>query len=722
MSNPHGDAPDQAAGTAAPTEPTPQARPGRPVTRPQEAAANPGPGQEPSTPATGPEQEGGSQRHPGRHWLRASVAAVLAAGVVTATPETAQATPVSLGTAVSFAVLARTAVNNTNLTSITGDVGVSPGSSITGFPPGTVSGAVHAGDPTAAQARTDLNSAYADVSGRAPNATVAAQLGGTTQTPGVYNSATGSFTITGTLTLDAQGDPDAVFVFQASTFTASNVSNINLLRGAQANNVFWQVSGTASLGTFCTFRGNVLAQGSVTVSGGAAVFGRLFSLNSTVTTQGTTSQPATRVTVPNDPPTTTALVSASNPSWKGAPVTFTATVQAVSGSVIPQGEVVFKDGTTIFGSDFLDSSGQAVYTTSGLDTGDHPVTAVYLGGDTFNGEQLIHFAPSKSAEVDQVVSDSLWNGLATPETSIYEDSRPVTVGVKFQASTAGTVTGVRFYKGSDNTGTHIGSLWDDSGDLLADATYTGESASGWQQVDFDPPVAIAAGTTYIAAYHTDTGYYSTTRPYFTTAYTNGFLTALADGTDGGNGVYNYGAGNTFPTNSFQSTNYWVDPVFAPSDSIWDEIATPDSESQDSQPITLGVKFQSSTAGTVTGVRFYKGPDNTGTHIGSLWDDTGDLLADATYTGESASGWQQVLFDPPVAISAGTTYIAAYHSASGFYSTTRPYFTSAHTNGPLTALADGTDGGNGVYGYGASSTFPTNSYQSTNYWVDVIFHA
>ncbi|GHH64146.1 hypothetical protein GCM10017673_06310 [Streptosporangium violaceochromogenes] len=657
-----------------------------------------------------------------RPHLKALAAVLLAMGIVTTVPGTADAAPVSIGTAAPFGVLGGTSVSNTNSTTVTGDLGVSPGSTVTGFPPGTVTGTVHANDATATQAKSDLTSAYNDVSGRTPDATLATQLGGTTRNPGVYNSTTGPFTMTGTLTLDAQGDPDAVFVFQATSLTTSNVANVALLRGAQADNVFWQVSGTATLGTSSTFRGNVLAQGAVTVSTGAAVFGRVFSLGSSVTTQGTASLPFTRVTVPNDPPTTTTLASSSNPSWKGAPVTFTATVAANSGSVVPAGEVVFKDGSTALGSDFLDPSGEATLTISSLSRGQHPITAVYLGGDTFNGEQLIHFAPSTSSVLNQNVSDSLWSATDTPDTASHNDGDAVTLGVKFRSSTAGTVTGIRFYKGSGNTGTHIGALWNNLGQSLGTVTFTGETSSGWQQATFATPIPITANTTYTASYFAPSGNYSITRPYFTSARTNGPLTALADGTDGGNGVYTYGASNTLPTSTYQASNYWVDVVFAPSDSLWDRAATPDvAANGDTDAITLGVKFRSSTAGTVTGIRFYKGSGNTGTHIGALWNNLGQSLGTVTFTGETSSGWQQADFATPIPITANTTYTASYFAPAGRYSLTRPYFTSAYTNGPLTALADGAGGGNGVYTYGASSTFPTSNFQASNYWVDVVFY-
>ncbi|MFI6796252.1 ice-binding family protein [Streptosporangium canum] len=506
-------------------------------------------------------------RSVGRSWLVALLTAVLSMGVVIGTPHSANAdpAPVSLGDAASFGVLAGSAVTNTNLTAITGDLGVSPGSSVSGFPPGTVSGAVHAGDATASGAKADLVAAYNDITGRTPVVTIPTELGGTTRTTGIYNSASGAFGITGTLTLDAEGEPDAVFIFKASALSAANVSNINLVNGAQEDNVFWQVSGSATLGTFSTFRGNILALTSVMVGSGATLYGRAFALNNTVTLQGTSNPPATRVSVPNDPPTTTTLTTSANPSQRGQPVTFTAVVSPVTGSLVPQGQVVFKDGPTIIGSGWHDNSDPATFTTSSLAAGQHSITAVYLGGDTHDGEAIVHFAPSRSPELIQTVRTSLWDNSAVPAIQSHLDPKASTAGVKFRATTAGTVTGVRFYKGSQNTGTHVGGLWTSSGQLLASAAFTNETASGWQQVNFPTPVSINADTTYVASYHSTSGFYSVTRPYFTTQYTNNPLLALANGAEGGNGVYKYGPTNAFPTDAYQSSNYWVDVVFTPSD-------------------------------------------------------------------------------------------------------------------------------------------------------------
>jgi hypothetical protein len=131
--------------------------------------------------------------------------------------------------------------------------------------------------------------------------------------------------------------------------------------------------------------------------------------------------------------------------------------------------------------------------------------------------------------------------------------------VRFQASSSGKIIGVRFYKYSDNTGAHTGSLWTATGTLLATGTFSGESASGWQELDFSTPVQITAGTTYVASYHTDTGHYAATLQGLASAVTNGPLTALAGG-----GVYAYGSSNTFPSNTYNSANYWVDVVYSQS--------------------------------------------------------------------------------------------------------------------------------------------------------------
>jgi hypothetical protein len=191
--------------------------------------------------------------------------------------------PVPLGTAASFAVLAGSTITNTGPTTISGDLGLSPGTSVTGFPPGQVNGTIHATDRVALQAQADLTAAYDNAAARPVSATIPVELGGTTQTPGVYDSAAGTFGITGTLTLNAQGHPNAVFIFKAaSTLITAAASNVSLINGAQASNVFWVVGSSATLGAGSTLEGNVLALTSITVTTGTTINGRALARNGAV--------------------------------------------------------------------------------------------------------------------------------------------------------------------------------------------------------------------------------------------------------------------------------------------------------------------------------------------------------------------------------------------------------------------------------------------------------
>jgi len=390
------------------------------------------------------------------------------------------------------------------------------------------------------------------------------------------------------------------------------------------------------------------------------------------------------------------------------------------------------------------------------------------------------------------------------------DPNPVELGVKFRSDIAGNVTGIRFYKYAGSTGSHSGSLWSSTGSLLASGTFSGESASGWQQMTFSAPVPISANTTYVASYHT-TGWCVDWSYFSGKGADNGSLHALAARVDGPNGIYMYGPGGQFPVLSSASSNYWADilftitpssptvaqPVFNrlpgtytsaqlvtlstttqsasiryTSDGITTPSATvgtlysgpitigatttikaiayaagmansatitgtftintspaaanifgnmiPSNCSADPNPVELGVKFRSDIAGKVTGIRFYKYAGSTGSHSGSLWSSTGSLLATGTFSGESASGWQQMTFSAPVPISANTTYVASYHTTG--WCVDWSYFSGKGAdNGSLHALAAGVDGPNGVYIYGPGGQFPGLSSASSNYWVDILFN-
>jgi N,N-dimethylformamidase beta subunit-like protein/uncharacterized protein DUF4082/fibronectin type III domain protein len=515
-----------------------------------------------------------------------------------------------------------------------------------------------------------------------------------------------------------------------------------------------------------------------------------------------------------------------------------------------------------------------------------------------------------SAASNAVTPQATIFDFATPSVVDSGDTSSVELGVKFRADYDGSLLGIRFYKAAANTGTHVGSLWSASGTRLAQATFTGESASGWQTVTFSSPVAITAGTTYVASYFAPSGHYSHTNQGLAAAVDNAPLHAIGDATSA-NGVYAYSSTGTFPSNSYNASNYFVDVLYsmpapgqvtgvtatengptsarvswsapsgggpvasykvtpyigssaqtpktvsgsppatsttvtglitgttytfrvqavnasgagtasASSNSVtpsapvvptapsgvlarpasgralvsWTpptsdgdsaitsqtvtpyvgsaaqtptqvsasatsatitgltngtsytfkvtatngvgtspastasnavtpqatilDFATPSVvDSGDTSPVELGVKFTADYSGSVTGIRFYKAAANTGTHIGSLWSASGTRLAQATFTGESASGWQTVTFSSPVAISANTTYVASYFAPNGHYSLTANALASGVDNAPLHAVADSTSP-NGLYAYGSTSSFPSGSFNATSYGVDVLF--
>src|SRR5579864_579419 len=195
----------------------------------------------------------------------------------------AAASSVPLGTADSFAVLAGAGITNTGPTTVNGDLGTYPTTTVVGASSITVTGANHGGDAVAQGAKTDLTTGYTTAAGEGPTSPIAADLGGQTLKPGVYNSGS-SIGLTGALTLDAGGDPSAVFVFQAgSSLTTASASTINLINGAQSCHVFWQVGSSATLGTGSTFRGTILALTSITVTTGVTVDGRVLARNGAVT-------------------------------------------------------------------------------------------------------------------------------------------------------------------------------------------------------------------------------------------------------------------------------------------------------------------------------------------------------------------------------------------------------------------------------------------------------
>jgi hypothetical protein len=192
---------------------------------------------------------------------------------------------VDLGSAQGFAVLGGSGITNTGPTVIFGDLGVWPNDTATGFPPGIVFGQMHLGNAVAMQAQADALTAYTALAGISPTQDLTGMdLGGLTLTPGVYFFSSSAF-LTGTLTLDAQGDPNAQFVFQmGSTLITASSSSVLTINGADGCNVWWQVGSSATLGTDTAFTGNILANTSITLTTDATIIGgRAFALNGALT-------------------------------------------------------------------------------------------------------------------------------------------------------------------------------------------------------------------------------------------------------------------------------------------------------------------------------------------------------------------------------------------------------------------------------------------------------
>ena len=266
----------------------------------------------------------------------AAGALLLGAALVGASAADAAIVPtINLATAGDYSVLGGQTVTNAGPSTLAQNLGVSPGAALVGFPPGIVSGASHAADAEALQAQSDLTSAYDAAAARPINAETTADLTGLTLVGGVYSGPSKSpLALNGALVLDGQGDPNSVFIFQTdSTLITGSGSSVSMINGAQECNVFWQVGSSATLGTGSTFRGNILALTSISVTTGVTVYGRALARNGEVTLDTdvfTTppcdlTAPTTTTTTVSGPtttvsgPTTTVLLPSTGTTTDGLP-------------------------------------------------------------------------------------------------------------------------------------------------------------------------------------------------------------------------------------------------------------------------------------------------------------------------------------------------------------------------------------------------------------------
>ena len=290
--------------------------------------------------------------------------------------------PPNLGTAGSFAVLAASTVTNTGLSAINGDLGLSPGTAVTGFPPGMLAGTQHIADPTSAQAQLDLTAAYNDAAGRTVGAIMlAGNLGGMTLAPGLYKSTSSLEISSGDLTLDAKGDASAVYIFQmGSTLVTTVGRKVILAGGAQAANIYWQVGSSATLGVSSVFKGTIMAMASITATTGASVEGRLLARtaavtldNNVVNVTAASVSPVAVVGAPGVCQDVTTLVAGGSSGSICSSAAFTSGANStVNGSVTAQAATTLGATSRVHG----DVTAGAAYTSGDGSVVDGNVTAV----------------------------------------------------------------------------------------------------------------------------------------------------------------------------------------------------------------------------------------------------------------------------------------------------------------------------------------------------------
>ena len=642
-------------------------------------------------------------------------------------------------------------------------------------------------------------------------------------------TASASYTVTTAANFSLSASPASVNVTQGSMKTTTITATSS---GGFASSVALSASGVPS-GVTATFNPATLSSGSgsstLTFAAGASTATGTYTVTITGTGGGLSRTTSVSLTVAAAPPPANFALSASPGAMStlqgGTSTTsITSTTSGGFTSAVSLSASGMPAGVTAAFSPASLASGSGTSTltfTAGTSatTGTFTVIVTGTGGGlsrTTSVSLTVIAAPPPPPPPPPPPSGSTYTLLpSTSVPSVIINARTgVESGLKFTSDQNGYVQGVRFYKYAGDYGTHVGSLWSSSGQLLAQATFSNETTSGWQQVNFGSPVAIQANTTYVVSYHGT--FYGFDGGYFNQARSSGPLHAVSNAVSA-NGVYAISNTSAFPTVGAGGANFWVDVAFlggssnASLSSIainpanatvgaggtqqYQAIGTySDSSTRDltgqvtwssntplvatisnaglanavapgstqiaatlgsisgtttltvnnspppaafyslfssttipmvadttaGAPIEVGMKFNADRNGYVSGARFYKGSSNVGPHVASLWSSTGQLLAQATFMNETASGWQQVNFATPVAISANTVYVVSYHS-SGYYSYNPSFFSGSMINNPPLHGLWSALSANGVYAYGASSTFPYAGSVGSNFWVDVVFY-
>jgi hypothetical protein len=264
---------------------------------------------------------------------------------------------------------------------------------------------------------------------------------------------------------------------------------------------------------------------------------------------------------PSSPPAVSSVTpvagSSSNPVSTDPSVTFTEPVVTSTASVT----VKDPNGNAVAGSTTFNGAGTVATFTPGSSLAAGTAYTVTVSGAQNSAGQTMTpysytFTTSQVFDAGGQCPCTVWPDVAPSSATDANDPSNNNIGVQFTANAAGSISGIRFFKEPDDTGSHTGYLWSAGGALLASGTFTGESTTGWEQLTFATPVPVTAGTTYIASYSTSTGHYAFTDEGLSSPVTNGPLTAVQ-------GVYAYGSAGQFPTSTYQNSNFWVDAVFAP---------------------------------------------------------------------------------------------------------------------------------------------------------------
>ncbi len=342
----------------------------------------------------------------------------------------------------------------------------------------------------------------------------------------------------------------------------------------------------------------------------------------------------------------------ASPQYAGLP--FQVTVRAVDAAGVP---VVTYAGTASLSASSGTVTPSSINFANGVWTGTVTIPAAG-SGRTLRVQDGTAVGTSNAFDVSSAPACpcTIWNGGGTPTNANESDSSAIEVGTKFRSAVSGYITGLKFYKGSSNTGTHTGQLYAVDGTLLASDVFTGETASGWQTLQFTTPVAITAGTTYVAAYHSPSGYYAYTANYFGSAVSSPPLTALADGTDGSNGLFIYSAEPAFPNASYQMSNYWVDVVFATS--IGPDTTPPTVTGTSPVNNASGVNVNANLTAAFSEPILSSSVTST---TFTLHDGAGKLVSAAvTYNSETRSA----TLDPSVVLPYSTTFTATLKGGTG----------------------------------------------------------